>query len=80
MTLRSRLVPSVLRYGVEVEDELVSDVLVGVVDVDDSLDDDELVSVDEPESLLLPESPFFDSVVGAVVDGDDDDLPRLSVL
>lgn len=65
----------------ELEDELVSDVLVGVVDVDDSLDeDDELVSVDEPESLLFPESPFLDSVVDAVVDGVDDDLPRLSVL
>ncbi len=65
----------------EVEDELVSDFLAGAVDVDDSLDDDdELVSVDELESLLFPESPFLDSVVDVVVDGVDDDLPRLSVL
>lgn len=69
-------------YGVEVEeeDELVSDFLAGVVDADDSLDDDELVVLDEPESPVFPESPFFDSVVDVAVDGVDDDLPRLSVL
>ncbi len=70
-------------YGVEVEEELVSDFLAGVGDVDDSLDDDddELVALDEPESPVFPESPFFDSVVDVAVDGVfDDDLPRLSVL
>ena len=66
-------------YGVEVEEEeeLVSDFLVGVVDADSV---DELV-LDEPESPVFPESPFFDSVVDVAVDGVfDDDLPRLSVL
>ena len=62
-------------YGVEVdveEEELVSDFLAGVVDAD---------SVDEPESPVFPESPFFDSVVDVAVDGVfDDGLPRLSVL
>lgn len=69
-------------YGVEVEVELelVSDFLAGVVDADDSLDDDdELVVLDEPESPVFPESPFFDSVVDVAVGGVDD-LPRLSVL
>ena len=115
MTVRSRLVPSVVTwrqkpsrrlatdtfksqyraaraagdprdgrtasYGVEVEEEeLVSDFLAGVVDADDSLDDDdELVVLDEPESPVFPESPFFDSVVDVAVGGVDD-LPRLSVL
>ncbi len=66
-------------YGVEVEEEeLVSDFLAGVVDADSV---DELVVLDEPESPVFPESPFFDSVVDVAVDGVfDDDLPRLSVL
>ncbi len=66
-------------YGVEVEEEeLVSDFLAGVVDADSV---DELVVLDEPESPVFPESPFFDSVVDVAVDRVfDDDLPRLSVL
>ena len=64
-------------YGVEVEEEeLVSDFLAGVVDADSV---DELVVLDEPESPVFPESPFFDSVVDVAVGGVDD-LPRLSVL
>ena len=64
-------------YGVEVEEEeLVSDFLAGVVDADFV---DELVVLDEPESPVFPESPFFDSVVDVAVGGVDD-LPRLSVL
>lgn len=60
-------------YGVAV-DELLSDFLAGVVDADS----DE-VELDDPESLLFPESPF--PPVDDVALGDvDDDLPRLSVL